>query len=126
MRRCSQRRSATGTLSHGWVALGDGTRLPTVRENTGAGIAIAGAVTTMLTLMSAVLVVLLWTALTGYALVKWIGSAPDAASPTTVLVLVVGIVTALVLLVMVPIVLLGRSMTPPRRRRDDMADRDEP
>jgi hypothetical protein len=92
-----------------------------MRENTGAAIAIAGAVTTMLTLMSVVLVVLLWTALTVYALVKWIGSAPDAASPTAVVVIVVGLVTASTLMLMVPIVLVGRSMTPRRRRRDDEA-----
>lgn len=89
-----------------------------MREHSGVAIAVAGVVTTVLTVLAALLVVLMWIALTIYALVKWIGSAPEAASPTTVLVIVVGLVTALALLLMAPIVLLGRSMTPRRRKPD--------
>ena len=88
-----------------------------MREHTGVAIAVAAVVTTVLTMLAWLLVVVVWTALTIYALVKWIGSAPDAASPTTVLLIVVGIVTAFVLLLTVPIALVGRSMTPRRRRK---------
>ena len=93
-----------------------------MREHTGVAIAIAGLTTFFLTSLAAVLVVLLWTALTIYALVKWIGSAPDAASPTTVVLIVVGLVTALTLALAGSIALIGRSMTPlgrrARKRRD--------
>ena len=90
-----------------------------MREHTGIAIAVAGVVTTVLTVFAWLLVVLMWTALTIYALVKAIGSAPDAASPTAVLLIVVGLVTALALLLTVPIALVGRSMTPRKRRRKD-------
>lgn len=92
-----------------------------MREHTGVAIAVAAVVTTVLTLLAWVLVVVVWTALTIYALVKWIGSAPDAASPTTVLLIVVAIVTAFALLLTVPIALVGRSMTPRRRRKAEPA-----
>ncbi|HSL12025.1 MAG TPA: hypothetical protein VLA82_11985 [Actinomycetota bacterium] len=92
-----------------------------MREHTGIAIAVAGVVTTVLTMFAAVLVVLMWTALTVYALVKWIGSAPDSASPTTVLLIVVGLVTALALVLTVPIALVGRAMTPRRRTKDGAA-----
>ena len=90
-----------------------------MREHTGIAIAVAAVLTTALTMLAWVLVVVTWTALTVYALVKWIGSAPDRASATTVLLIVVGLVTALALLLTVPIALLGRSMTPRRRKRGD-------
>lgn len=89
-----------------------------VRPHTGAALAVAGFTIAMSTIFAAVLVVLTWLALTIYAIVKWIGAAPDAPSPTTVLLLVVSLVTALVLALTVPIALVGRSMTPRRRRKD--------
>ncbi len=95
-----------------------------MREHTGIAIAVAGVVTTLMTMFAGVLVVLMWTALTIYALVKAIGSAPDAASPTTVLLIVVGLVTALALVLTLPIALVGRAMTPrkePRKNKDDDA-----
>ena len=88
-----------------------------MREHSGIAIAVAGVVTTVLTMLAALLVVLVWTSLTIYALVKWIGSAPDAASPTTVLLIVVGLVTGLALLLTLPIALVGRAMTPRRRKK---------
>ena len=90
-----------------------------MREHTGIAIAVAGVVTTILTILAWLLVVLMWTALTIYALVKAIGSAPDAASPTTVMLIVVGLVTALALLLTVPIALVGRSMTPRKTKTTD-------
>lgn len=91
---------------------------PQVRPHTGTALGVAGFATTILTLLAAFLVVALWTALTVYALVKWIGSAPESASPTTVLLIVVALVTAFALAITLPIVLIGRSMTPRRRRKD--------
>ena len=93
-----------------------------MREHSGIAIGVAGVVTTVLTMFAAMLVVLVWTSLTIYALVKWIGSAPDAASATTVLLIVVGLVTALALLLTLPIALVGRAMTPRRRKKGDRAD----
>jgi len=87
-----------------------------MREHTGAALAIAGISTVFLTMFAAVLVVLTWTSLTIYALVKWIGSAPENASATTVCLIVVGLVTALTLGLVAIVTLAGRSMTPKRRR----------
>lgn len=97
-----------------------------MREHTGIALGIAGAVTSLLTLFAAFLVVLVWVALSIYALVKWIGSAPDSASPTTVALILVGLVTALALVVALPVVILGRSMTPPKRGRGEEPGADLP
>jgi len=88
-----------------------------MREHTGAALGIGVVATLFLTILAPVLVVLTWTALTVYALVKWIGSAPEAASPTTVLLIVVALVTVLVTALAGAIALVGRGMTPPSRRR---------
>jgi hypothetical protein len=93
-----------------------------MREHTGTAIAVAAVLTTVLAMFAWVLVVVTWTALTIYALVKWIGSAPDSASATTVLLIIVGIVTGLALVLTVPIALVGRSMTPRRRKKNADAD----
>ena len=90
-----------------------------MREHSGVAIAIAGIVTTFLMMFAAVLVVLVWISLTIYALVKWIGSAPETASATTVLMILVGLVTALTLAVAGVVALVGGSMTPKRRRRSE-------
>jgi hypothetical protein len=97
-----------------------------MREHTGIAIAVAAVVTTVLTLLAWLLVVLMWTALTIYALVKAIGSAPDGASATTVVLVVVGLVTALALLLTVPIALVGRSMTPRKKPRKEKEADDVP
>jgi hypothetical protein len=88
-----------------------------MREHTGVAIAIAGTVTMFFSVVAWVLVVLMWISLTIYALVKWIGSAPEAASATTVLILVVALVTVLTVCLAGVVALVGRSMTPKRRRR---------
>jgi hypothetical protein len=90
-----------------------------MREHTGAAMAIAGILTTFFMVFAWMLVVLMWISLTIYALVKWIGSAPEAASATTVLLIVVGLATALTLAVAGAVALVGSSMTPKRRRRSE-------
>jgi hypothetical protein len=90
-----------------------------MRENSGVALAVAGTMTAFLTIVAWLLVPLVWLSLTIYALVKWIGSAPDAANPAAVLLVVVGLVTALTLVMAGLVALIGRSMTPKRRRRTD-------
>jgi hypothetical protein len=87
-----------------------------MREHTGIALAIAGAVVGFFTTLAAALVVLLWTALSIYAIVKWIGSAPDEPSATTLLLVVVGLVTGLTLVLAGTIAFIGRPMTPRRRK----------
>ena len=61
---------------------------------------------------------LIWLVLTGYALAKAIGTAPDSASPTSVLLAVVSVVTFLTLAIAGAFWAIGRSMTPKKRGRD--------
>jgi Sec-independent protein secretion pathway component TatC len=107
-------RVAPRSSTHGYTHL--------MREHTGIAIAVAGVVTTVMTMFAGALVVLMWTALTIYALVKAIGSAPDAASPTAVLLIVVGLMTALALVLTLPIALVGRAMTPRKKPRKEKSD----
>jgi hypothetical protein len=85
-------------------------------QQRGLGIAI-GVVTTMLyAILPALVASFIWILLTVYALVKWIGSAPERANPVVVVVGVVGVVTGLLVLIAVAVGLVGRGMTPRRRR----------
>jgi len=96
-----------------------------IREHTGIGVAIAGVIVAFMTSCAAVLAFLIWLTLTIYALVKWIGSASEAPSATTIALLLVSLVTLLGVALAATIALVGRSMTPKRRkRRDRRADLD--
>lgn len=88
-----------------------------MREHTGASLGVAGVAVTALVTLGAILVPLLWVALSIYALVKAIGSAPDSANPVVVLLIVVGLVTLLVAGIAVSLALVGKSMTPKSRKR---------
>ncbi len=66
-------------------------------------------------LLPALVAVGIWTLVCIYAIVKWIGSAPDDVNPTVIVVGVAGIVTLLVVLIAVGVGLVGRSMNPKRR-----------
>jgi hypothetical protein len=90
-----------------------------MREHTGPAIGVAAVAVVFMIAFGGVLVALGWIALSVYALVKAIGSAPDAASPTTVLLIVVGLVTALAVSLGGAIALVGKSMTPRKRRKGD-------
>jgi len=52
-----------------------------------------------------------------YAIVKAAGSAPEQADPAALLIAIVAIVTFFTLAISVSVSLLGRAMTPKRRKR---------
>ena len=81
----------------------------------GLGIGVANAL--LYTLLPALLAVGIWLLVSVYAIVKWIGSAPDEANPVVIVVGVVLLVTLLVLLIAVAVGLVGRSMNPKRRTK---------
>jgi hypothetical protein len=91
-------------------------------EHRGLSIAIALASLGFLATLAFTLVVAVWIALSVYALVKMIGSAPDSPDPVVVLVTMVLLVGALVTGLAGTIALIGRPMTP-RKRRDREAQR---
>jgi hypothetical protein len=93
-----------------------------MHEHRGLSIAIAVASLGFLATLAFTLVVAVWIALSVYALVKMIGSAPDSPDPVVVLVTVVLLVGALVTGLAGTIALIGRPMTP-RKRRDREAQR---
>jgi hypothetical protein len=90
-----------------------------MREHTGQSLGIAGIAALGYAIWAAVLVVLLWLAVTIYAIVKWIGAPNDHPSATTLLVIVVGLVTLWPLAIALGMHLVGRSMRPSTRGRDD-------
>ena len=92
-------------------------------ENRGPALAIAGVAIVFLALLPFLIPTLIWLVLTGYAITKAIGSAPDSANPTAVLLAVVAIVTFFTLALAGAIYAIGRSMTP-KKRRDPDTDRD--
>ena len=93
-----------------------------MREYAAPAIGIGALASIWYSILGAVLVPLLWLSLTVYAIVKAIGSAPDAPSATTIALIVVGIVTALVAIFAGVVALIGRSMNG-GKRRDRRADR---
>ena len=87
-----------------------------MREHTGTSIAIGAVSTFAFTIWAAVVAVMLWSGITVYAIVKWIGSPQDHASATTLLVLVVGTVALFPLLLAVAIYLVSKPMRYARKR----------
>ena len=90
-----------------------------MRENTGvaAGIGVLSAFA--YTIWAGVIVVMVWMGITVYAIVKWIGAPEDHASPTTILVVMVGLVAVFPLLLAVGIYLISKPMRYARRRKRD-------
>jgi hypothetical protein len=86
------------------------------REGTGTGLLVALGSLGIYSLFAWVLVVLLWIALSVYALVEMIGDGRP--SPVAVLLIVVLLVGTLVTLAAVGIGLVGKSLTPRKRDRD--------
>jgi hypothetical protein len=82
-----------------------------------AGLAIGGIATAFFGFLSFVIVVLVYLALSIYALVVAIGHG-GPPNPVTVLVVVVLLVSVLALAFAGTVALVGRSLTPKRRRRD--------
>jgi hypothetical protein len=89
-----------------------------MREHTGISIAIALVCVAFLATLPAALTVAIWLGFSLYAAIKAIGSAPDAPNATAIVIMVGGLVTVLAVGLGATIYLLGRSMTPKRRRRD--------
>lgn len=90
-----------------------------MHEHRGAAIGVALLIVTFLSILGALVVVLGWIGLTIYATVKAIGSAPDAANPTAVVFVFVGLISTFTVLLAVAIALAGKAMTPRRRKRRD-------
>ena len=84
-------------------------------QSGGLGLGIGLTNVVAYTLLPALVAVRIWTMVCVYAIVKWIGSAPDDVNPMVIVVGVVVIVTLLVLLIAVAVGLVGRSMNPKRR-----------
>jgi heme/copper-type cytochrome/quinol oxidase subunit 2 len=93
-----------------------------MRENSGTAIAIGAVSTFAFTIWAAVVAVMLWSGITVYAIVKWIGSPKDDASATTVLVMLVGLVTAFPLLLSLAIYLISKPMRYARKRAKKEAE----
>jgi uncharacterized membrane protein len=93
--------------------------------NSGAAFAVAGITITVMVVLPVLVVVGLYTAITVYAIVKWIGSAPDAANPTVIWLMILGLVTAFTLLLGAGIGLAGRSMTPRKRKERERLEAEQ-
>jgi hypothetical protein len=87
-----------------------------MREHTGTSIAIGAFSAFAFTIWGAVIAVMLWSGITVYAIVKWIGSPQDHASATTLLVLLVGTVALYPLLLAIAIYLVSKPMRDARKR----------
>jgi hypothetical protein len=93
-----------------------------VREDRGIAIGIAAVAALSLAALPFLLPTTIWIVLTVYAIVKAAGSAPVGADPAAVVLSIVGIVTLFTLAIAGAVALLGRAMTPKKKRR---RDRDE-
>ncbi len=95
-----------------------------MRENTGPALAIAGVLTFGYVVWASVIVVLMWLALTVYAIVQWIGG-DQHADPTIVLLIMVANITLFLLLLYGGVYFIGRSMQHKKRdgteKDDDLA-----
>ncbi len=87
-----------------------------MQEHTGTSIAIGAVSTFAFAIWGAVIAVMLWSGITVYAIVKWIGSPQDHASATTLLVMLVGTVTFFPLLLAIGIFFISKPMRYARRR----------
>lgn len=88
-----------------------------MNEHRGAAVAVAAMIVTFLTILATLLVVTGWIGMSIYAMVKAIGSAPDAANPQVVVLLFLGLVATFTVLLAAGIALVGRAMTPRKRKR---------
>ena len=90
-----------------------------MHENRGIAIGIAVVAALFLASLPFLIPTTIWFALTIYAIVKGAGSAPEQADGTAVVLTIVGIVSFFTVAISAAITLLGRAMTPKRRRRRD-------
>ena len=95
-----------------------------MHENRGLAIGIAVVAALFLASLPFLIPTTIWLALTVYAIVKGAGSAPEQADPAVVLLTIVGIVSFFTVAIAAAIALIGRGMTPKKRRRDELASVD--
>lgn len=88
-------------------------------EKRGAAVAVAVMAVAFLTLLGTLIVVFGWTGMSIYALVKAIGSAPDAGNPTVVVLFFVGLVGTFTVLLAIMPALVGRALTPRKRKKGE-------
>ena len=93
-----------------------------MRENTGVAVAISAVSTFAFTIWAAVIAVMLWSGITVYSIVKWIGSPQDHASATSLLVMMVGLVAVFPLLLAIAIYLVSKPMRYARKRAKEDAE----
>jgi hypothetical protein len=99
-----------------------------MREHSGTSLAMGILSTLVYAVWGAVLAVLVWTGVTIYAIVKWIGAPSDHPSATTLRVMIVGRVSIVPLGLALGVYLIGRSMRPPKRPKErpkELKDRAE-
>ena len=84
------------------------------RQGTGTSLVVAIGSVTFFTVLAGVLAVLVWIALSIYAIVEAVGDGRPSA--IAVMVIVVGLVGALSVLIGLGIWLVGRSLAPRKRR----------
>jgi heme/copper-type cytochrome/quinol oxidase subunit 2 len=92
-----------------------------MQEHTGTSIAIGAISTFAFAIWGAVVAVMIWSGITVYAIVKWIGSPQDHASATTLLVMLVGTVTVFPVLLAVGFFLISKPMRYGRKRAKEDA-----
>jgi hypothetical protein len=88
-----------------------------MRENRGLAAAIAVSSLVFLVTLPFTIPSAIWLVIFVYAIVKAAGSAPEQADAAAVLIAIVAIVTFFTLAIGVAVSLLGRAMTPKRRKR---------
>jgi hypothetical protein len=91
-----------------------------VHENRGIAIGIAVVAALFLASLPFLIPTTIWLALTVYAIVKGAGSAPEQPDPAVVALTIVGIVSFFTVAIAAAVTLLGRGMTPKKRRRDEL------
>jgi hypothetical protein len=85
------------------------------REGTGTSIVVSVGSVAVFTILAGVLAVLLWIALSIYAIVEAVGDGRPSA--LAVLLIIVGLVGALTVLACIGIWVVGRNLAPRKRRR---------
>jgi hypothetical protein len=95
------------------------TDTPTDTPAGSKGVALASAVASVgfWVLLPILFVVGLYTYVTVYAIVKALGSAPEGANPTVVILGVIGLTTLFLVLLAGGLALIGRAGDPKKRRR---------
>jgi hypothetical protein len=86
-------------------------------DGKGVGIAVGATNVALYAMLPVLIVVGVWTLISVYAIVKWIGSAPEEPNPTVIVLGVALMVSLFVVLFAVGVGLIGRSLSPKRRKR---------